>query len=506
MLNHHYKSNATEASTRVSDSRTRFVSLKPQASILKPVGAFTLIELLVVLVIAGILMAMIVRALSSAQQDALRSKSRATIRKIDSIIQDRYEAFQFTSTDVFVSGGPVGYDERRLPTSLDGFSPILDDPVGNTTFESDAKIHARIRLQLIRSLMAYEMPDCPGDIFGVSGSALVFRHLPILSTYYSGMTVSLSKDTDSNGYYSFGEPAPSAYAQLVSMLTTRVGTLPAATAAYEIVLADNFNAELLFMIVESTYAGGSYGIEAFGTSEIADKDNDGLREFVDGWGNPIQWLRWPAGYNNDSKLSQSQSLRATGTSISIDRYNPDPFDAQQYDTTHTTILGRDSLDPTGVDLGYRTGTNGNLPLGSLRPLIVSPGPDGVTGLRFFFTGDNARPSFSHLFSCAQSQFETNVATTATNFNWPDPYYPREKSVDGGYDSTVNQALGGVLKSAVDGDGSNQLSIAKGIKIDDFVTADVDTFLSASNEAQLDAAILDTVSDNVSNFDETGGAL
>ena len=35
------------------------------------------------------------------------------------------------------------------------------------------------------------------------------------------------------------------------------------------------------------------GVDAFLEQEIADTDNDGLPEFVDAWGNPLRFYRWP---------------------------------------------------------------------------------------------------------------------------------------------------------------------------------------------------------------------
>ncbi len=48
--------------------------------------------------------------------------------------------------------------------------------------------------------------------------------------------------------------------------------------------ADDFaNEELLYLVVDGTFIGGSPSIESFAANEIADTDNDGLFEFVDAW-------------------------------------------------------------------------------------------------------------------------------------------------------------------------------------------------------------------------------
>jgi prepilin-type N-terminal cleavage/methylation domain-containing protein len=73
--------------------------------------------------------------------------------------------------------------------------------------------------------------------------------------------------------------------------------------------------------------------EAFRNDEVGDIDKDGAPEFLDGWGRPIGFIRWPAGF-----ASPIQLLNAT--------QNPDP------------------MDPMNVSSDY-----------GLTPLIFSPGPD-----------------------------------------------------------------------------------------------------------------------------------
>ena len=95
------------------------------------------------------------------------------------------------------------------------------------------------------------------------------------------------------------------------------------------------SAECLFMIV----AIGGYdpwAIENFRNDEIGDIDGDGAREFHDGWGRPIFYVRWPVGF---------PSLMQAADPVA----NPDPFDP-------TRISG------PPLDFG-------------LIPLIYSPGPD-----------------------------------------------------------------------------------------------------------------------------------
>ena len=100
------------------------------------------------------------------------------------------------------------------------------------------------------------------------------------------------------------------------------------------------SAECLAMIV--TRGGfNADAAEVFRNDELGDIDKDGAPELLDGWGRPIAFIRWPAGY-----MSVVQPNNATT--------DPDP------------------LDPMKV-----TGTPPNNDYG-LVPLIYSAGPDEAT--------------------------------------------------------------------------------------------------------------------------------
>jgi Tfp pilus assembly protein PilE len=110
--------------------------------------------------------------------------------------------------------------------------------------------------------------------------------------------------------------------------------------------APNTSAECLYMIVSR---GGIEPdlMEQFRSDEIGDVDKDGLPEFLDGWNRAIIFLRWAPGF---SSLSPVQVANATT--------HHDPFDPQRVDAN-----------------GY-----------ALVPLIVSGGPDGLTGLQVTAAG------------------------------------------------------------------------------------------------------------------------
>ena len=65
-------------------------------------------------------------------------------------------------------------------------------------------------------------------------------------------------------------------------------------------------AEMLYaLLVEGMGPLGSYfNRDDFTDSQVQDTDNDGLPEFVDAWGQPLQFFRWPILYSTDVQKGQ----------------------------------------------------------------------------------------------------------------------------------------------------------------------------------------------------------
>jgi prepilin-type N-terminal cleavage/methylation domain-containing protein len=116
-------------------------------------------------------------------------------------------------------------------------------------------------------------------------------------------------------------------------------------------------AELLYMIVEF---GSDEDRAQFNDLDIGDVDQDGLPEFLDGWRQPIMFLRWAPGFSEYSDIQKE---------------NPgDPNDPMYHD----------AFDTRGIDPGAI----------HMIPLIYSAGADkqyGIeVGLDYAFNGDPDR--------------------------------------------------------------------------------------------------------------------
>lgn len=118
----------------------------------------------------------------------------------------------------------------------------------------------------------------------------------------------------------------------------------------------NINAELLYLVVMN---GEPEARSTFSDREVADTDGNGLMEFIDGWGNPIKWMRWAPGL----VWSDRQPICYKDDNV-VSRADEDPFDPL-------------NIIQTAIDDGV---TLNEQPGWFLVPYVYSAGPDGEYGL------------------------------------------------------------------------------------------------------------------------------
>ena len=295
-------------------------------------------------------------------------------------------------------------------------------------------LRERLRIAAIRDLMRLEMPDCVGDLF-------IDSYLPTISLGNllgnSGNVLNPPRLL-ATGYQRGGSPArpivmqlsyPASYRRIIEKVwhADQVLSVINPTGRW----SDTYsNEELLYLIVEESYVGGAPAIEAFAASEIGDLDQDGLKEFLDAWGNPIRWIRWPAGANTVAPL------------------NPDPLNPNGQPSS-------DPFDPTFADIGYDPANNGvasAAPGNGLRPMVVSAGQDGRFGIRFYAVDPStylARANFSPsniMLNSSSTTPKSPLYWTAGAFNWPDPYSPRLNPTAS---NLPNPRRGAILDTSID---------------------------------------------------------
>jgi len=282
-------------------------------------SGFTLVELLVVMVILSILSSLALAGLAGARNRSKIDKTKSTIRKIHEIVVPYYESFgeKRVAGARFVARPPNATDVLPLYTTWIDTSAtppkawIRDakTAAGWAGPSTDTrKTTAQGKLLTVRLQQLLDMPDQWDDVAQIGQPS------------WQSAAVSPVMSAAARRYMQF-----------------RLGTTG---------LTDQWeSAECLVMIVmRGGFAGDA--TEQFRTDEIGDVDKDGAAEFLDAWGKPIQFIRWPAGFtitNPGTRPSVTRTL-LTGDAVA----DHDPFDPMK-------IAPND----------YR-----------LIPLIFSGGPDG----------------------------------------------------------------------------------------------------------------------------------
>ncbi len=376
--------------------------------IAKTRNAFTLIELLVVISIIGFMSGMFLVAYRGASQEANTQKTRTTIQKISDVLNSRMEEY---SSYPLVLKTPLGFP---LPPNTAPITPLT---------ESKTLLLERARLLCLRELVAMEMPDHPDDLKWsdkwVTNQSLTVVLNSVPKIIPTGLAIGAAAVSVRN-------PPTSRVFGLARKLSNATGK-PIAGWHNQ-----NANAELLYLVIEDSELNGSSAIELFGSSETGDTDGDGLKEFIDSFGRPIQWIRWPTGYEG------------------IARYHPDLLDPGIITGSGPTLkiaIESDPLDRMGADPGY--GTPSLNPGPGAYPLVISGGIDGVIGLRIESKNTmNASTSYSVI----DSQW-TGAPSYLNGARFTDPWYPRLSPADrlGGRIDTSNSSLDNITN--YDGNGA-----------------------------------------------------
>lgn len=398
-----------------------FASISSKINRLKYRPSFTLVELLVVIAIIGVMAGMLLYTLAGAQRDALTSRTQATIRKLNDIILDRWEGYRYRSTKINIP-----------PSFLNTF--VVGGQPQTALSPREA---ARVRMMILRDTMRMEFPDRYTDIlYTPSAYNVALRTADNVDPFNdttNDLALSPPLSRDVPGIYNNLRRKLVTTGPLTTPYTAGVGQngflLPARTIngiPYP-AMTDSFQgAELLYQIVAMTNYNGSNGLEFFRPTEIGDLDNDGLPEFLDGWGRPIRWLRWPAGYGYVDKaaLGNDQYL--------IDSSRPP-------DSALNDQSVADPLDPLRTDWRWSF-TNFSQKPWMLVPLIVSAGPDGMFDLQF----DEKSPL---AYATYKWQGQTDSPKHFPDYFYVDPYR-------GYYDNSTGAINQGGLGQWIDEDGVN----------------------------------------------------
>lgn len=323
--------------------------------------AFTLVEILMVMAVMSAMAAMLVVAAQDVTRTARLARTRSIIAAIDSVIQEQYESYRY----------------RPLPVEIPNvFQPDANDAsvIGYDVLASEA---ARVRLIMIRDLQRMEMPDRFADI--VENPPTIVAAASPVKEDSSGLIIGTrDRPADRKPFAVtwYGGEQNNVPAKLAAYRDRAIVRDPESGNSYrlDVVLASNNldlkdlvyqnqSAECLYLIMASTFVGGSSAIDSIPDGNIGDTDEDGLLEILDGWGRPLGFIRWPVGFvDPDSTL-----LEVARNSVAADDF--DPF---RIDFAYSGAEIASGLNPV----------SGRVMPWSMRPLILSAGSDNEHGIAF----------------------------------------------------------------------------------------------------------------------------
>ena len=341
-------------------------------------SALTLVELLVTIGLITVVSSMFLVAYRAAATEASNIRTQGTIRKISEVLMARMQEYENYPIN-FVKDASNTYS-LAIPEEAKEVIPATD-----TEFESKGILVERLRVMILRDIMAQEMPDNRDDIKTTT---------PVMRRYWTGLAVP-RPNIGPLPIFTSGTESPRA-ARLRTRLTQ------ARADWYDWIS----NSELLYLTIEDSTLNGSSAIELFGRTEIGDTDNDGFLEFLDANRQPIQWVRWPTGFPETI------------------RFHPDLLDPSfNVDGFAANVMG-DPIDSRRSDPGYRLReqqTKIFRPSAIAFPLVISPGPDKFFGLRFALDAG--------LQVDAQAGYRLLAGkTSATEVQMPVPYDQRRQFV------------------------------------------------------------------------------
>jgi len=166
---------------------------------------------------------------------------------------------------------------------------------------------------------------------------------------------------------------------------------------------DTESAALLYWLLTSSEVFGIAPVDEseFSSNEVRDTDGDGLLEFVDGWGRPLRFYRWPTQLFRPGTSSSPAGVNGTSTPIQLAPINRIYAQViwQGLPAITATGNGLDPLnhdpdDPTGQLMRFVNNVPANQTVAAMTMLqnrfhtpdtyhaflIMSVGPDGVSGL------------------------------------------------------------------------------------------------------------------------------
>ena len=315
----------------------------------------TLVELLVSISLITVVSSMFLVAYRAAATEASNMRTQSTIRKISEVLVSRMQEYE--NYPINFARGPGNAFATPVPGNA---IPAL--PTTAEEYEPKGILLERLRVMLLREMIAQEMPDHYQDIK---------LSAPIVKNYWTGLAaIGPNANAGPQPIVVTTSESPRAARLKARLNQANPNWASKIELLYQTNTAESrrelkqeltrSNAEFLYLIVEDSILNGSPAIELFGKSEIGDTDGDGLLEFLDAFRQPICWVRWPTGFPETT------------------RFHPDLLDPSFNRDGFANYAFSDPLDPRKADPGYRIkvrSTKVYKPAAMAFPLVISSGPD-----------------------------------------------------------------------------------------------------------------------------------
>ncbi len=391
-------------------------------------SGFTLLELLMVIAIISVLMSLVFFAMNGLTENAKAEATKTTVNKASRLLEQRIEAFERafkgSRRDQYVKA-TVG-----LLTAVDGrFDHYSRYP---------EKAPQAVVLLAHKAAFRFEFPQrmvelilTPSDDSNGNGLPNAVEEKIAIPSARTALYLENLK----NGVI----PVEPTAAQIQALVDSRWARRTAKTES----------SALLYYILTASGTFGSSPVDSdqFSSFEVADTDGDGLPEFIDAWGEPLRFYRWPTrlidptapnpfrpDFDDPNDPTETRSISANErlyASLLIRGLPPAPVPLPGPSggmTTQRDLLFVDPDDPVGllysfiedpqykgmgIDLTrefneekYHTPDTYHV------PLIVSAGPDGYLGLREPTESNASQGIFGNLAQYAGT-FAPNFSTGPT---------------------------------------------------------------------------------------------
>ncbi|MEZ6132071.1 MAG: type II secretion system protein [Planctomycetaceae bacterium] len=376
-------------------------------------NGFTLLELLMVVAIIAVLATLSIVVMSGITDQALGEATNATVLKVNRLLEQRIEAFDRAykgAREESYIQGTVGLLASNADGRFDYFRIHPD--------EAPPEIKALARKAAFR----FEFPQSTADLLRSGAPSIDLMTVPnvrVPEILHNKILVPRARvQLIEEGLV----PGTAAFA---TALTARIRSNWQAHVDHEIEVANltggggstgsrdrihsTESSEMLyFMLVESgTFGTSPTDADQFTSQEIADTDGDSLPEFVDGWGNPLRFYRWPTRLIDPDAPSPFIPVFAT------------PGDPTEVDLT--------PLDASDGPLRRVTGFERELAEVMLKGLPPTPTPIGNSTPRDTMLIDPDDPvGFLYAFLENQAYKDMNVNVAGEfneiNYHTPDTYH------------------------------------------------------------------------------------